>query len=91
MADQPVHRAADVGLVHVLSDGLQGRQHGAHSVDVVDAPPSEPGAVGLLLAANILIGPFERSEIPGIAKLPQHFHDVGGNVNAGRVQSFAEV
>ena len=51
---QPLDGLAHVGLRHVLAGGVQRAQHRPGAVDVVGAPAAEPGAVGFLLAPQIV-------------------------------------
>ena len=88
---QPIHRAAEVGLLHILADSRQSRQDGPGPVDIVDPPAPEPGAVGILFPAQETIGPLQGRIIPTITQAAQHFHHMGGNIGAGRIQHFPEI
>ena len=68
----------------------QPRHRRPRSVDVVDAPASEPRAVGLLLAQQPLAR-GARARIVGEALLGEHLDHVGRHVGARRVDHLAEV
>ena len=91
MGQQPVHSAADVGLLHILANSRQGRQHGPGPINVIDPPAPEPGTVAILFPAQKLIGPLQGRIVATITQAAQHFNDMGGNIGAGRIQHFPEI
>ena len=88
---QPFYRPLHKGLRHILSNRLQSRQRGAQPVYVIDAPPPEPAAVGLLFRAQVAIGRLQTAMVGPIPQLPVHLQNVRRNIRAGRIQHFPEV
>ena len=72
--------------MQVHADGFQATQHQRGAVNVVDAPTSEPAAIGFLLVFDELESLLDHGMIPVISVSSQHLEDTPGNVHRRWIQ-----
>src|SRR6185295_7634503 len=83
---KPGNRAANIGLRKILLDRTETCEDGPGAVDIVDAPPTVPAAVGLLLSFEESKGRPHSWVGPIVAQRRKHLETASGQIGCARIK-----